>query len=98
MRLPPGDTGLSPGDSVLELTRKEALLQETLLRVAGRSCSKAELLETSAASMRDVGEETIKAPMRNLRAMLAAASAPPDLIETATALAIAPTPPAASDP
>jgi DNA-binding response OmpR family regulator len=49
-------TGL--GDRVLELTRKEALLLETLLRAAGRSCSKAELLEASAASMRDVGEET----------------------------------------
>ncbi|MCS5690497.1 response regulator transcription factor [Cyanobium sp. FGCU-6] len=82
VRLTPGDTRLSLGDGELELTRKEALLLETLLRAAGRSCSKAELLEASAAGTRDVGEETIKAHMRNLRVKLAAAGAPPDLIET----------------
>jgi len=65
-----------------ELTRKEALLLEALLRAEGLSCSKAQLLEASADGRRDVGEETIKAHMRNLRAKLSAAGAPPDLIET----------------
>ena len=80
--LTPGDTRLNLGERELELTRKEALLLETLLRAAGRSCSKTELLEASAAGSREVGEETIKAHMRNLRAKLAASGAPPDLIET----------------
>ncbi|MFN9871958.1 MAG: response regulator transcription factor [Cyanobacteriota bacterium] len=82
VRLTPGDTRLNLGERELELTRKEALLLETLLRAAGRSCSKTELLEASAAGTREVGEETIKAHMRNLRAKLAASGAPPDLIET----------------
>ena len=82
VRLTPGDTRLNLGEQELELTRKEALLLETLLRAAGRSCSKTELLEASAAGSREVGEETIKAHMRNLRAKLAASGAPPDLIET----------------
>jgi DNA-binding response OmpR family regulator len=82
VRLTPGDTRLNLGERELELTRKEALLLETLLRAAGRSCSKTELLEASAAGSREVGEETIKAHMRNLRAKLAASGAPPDLIET----------------
>ena len=66
----------------LDLTRKEALLLETLLRAGGHSCSKAQLLDASADGRRDVGEETIKAHMRNLRSKLTAAGAAPDLIET----------------
>lgn len=40
------------------------------------------MLEASADGRRDVGEETVKAHVRNLRAKLSAAGAPPDLIET----------------
>ena len=82
LALVPGQTCLRLGDSGLELTRKEALLLETLLRSGGQSCSKAQLLDASADGRRDVGEETIKAHMRNLRSKLTAAGAAPDLIET----------------
>lgn len=82
LQLVPGQTALQLGAQRLELTRKEALLLEALLRAGGLSCSKAHLLEASADGRRDVGEETVKAHVRNLRAKLSAAGAPPDLIET----------------
>lgn len=82
LALVPGQTDLQLGERSLELTRKEALLLETLLRAGGQSCSKAQLLDASADGRRDVGEETIKAHIRNLRAKLSAAGAAPDLIET----------------
>jgi DNA-binding response OmpR family regulator len=82
LQLVPGQTVLQLGPRRLELTRKEALLLETLLRAGGLSCSKAQLLDASADGRRAVGEDTIKAHMRNLRAKLSAAGAPPDLIET----------------
>jgi two-component system OmpR family response regulator len=82
LQLVPGQTALQLGSRQLELTRKEALLLETLLRAGGLSCSKAQLLDASADGRRDVGEETIKAHIRNLRGKLSAAGAPPDLIET----------------
>jgi two-component system OmpR family response regulator len=82
LALVPGQTDLRLGPISLELTRKEALLLETLLRAGGHCCSKAQLLDASADGRREVGEETIKAHVRNLRAKLTAAGAPPDLIET----------------
>jgi DNA-binding response OmpR family regulator len=82
LQLVPGQTALQLGPRRLELTRKEALLLEALLRAGGLSCSKAQLLDASADGRRDVGEETIKAHIRNLRAKLSAVGAPPDLIET----------------
>jgi DNA-binding response OmpR family regulator len=82
LRLVPGQTCLVIGEQLLELTRKEALLLETLLRAQGLASSKAELLQASSDGRRDAGEETIKAHMRNLRSKLGAAGAPPDLIET----------------
>jgi DNA-binding response OmpR family regulator len=82
LALVPGQTRLQLAAGCLELTRKEALLLETLLRAGGHSCSKAQLLDASADGRRDVGEETIKAHMRNLRSKLTAAGAAPDLIET----------------
>ena len=45
-------------------------------------CRPEQLLDASADGRRDVGEETIKAHMRNLRCKLTAAGAAPDLIET----------------
>ena len=80
--LVPGQTCLQLAGTSLELTRKESLLLETLLRAGGHSCSKGQLLDASADGRRDVGEETIKAHMRNLRSKLTAAGAAPDLIET----------------
>ena len=82
LALVPGQTALRIGPTSLELTRKEALLLETLLRAGGHCCSKGQLLDASADGRREVGEETIKAHVRNLRAKLTAAGAPPDLIET----------------
>jgi DNA-binding response OmpR family regulator len=82
LTLVPGQTSLRLDGRELELTRKEALLLEALLRAGGHSCSKAQLLDASADGRRDVGEETIKAHMRNLRGKLTAAGAAPDLIET----------------
>ena len=82
LQLVPGQTALQLGPRQLELTRKEALLLETLLRAGGLSCSKTQLLDASADGRREVGEETIKAHIRNLRGKLSAAGAPPDLIET----------------
>jgi DNA-binding response OmpR family regulator len=82
LSLVPGQTLLQVGEGSLELTCKEALLLETLLRAAGQSCSKGQLLDASADGRREVGEETIKAHMRNLRSKLTAAGAAPDLIET----------------
>jgi DNA-binding response OmpR family regulator len=82
LQLVPGQTQLHWGTQPLEITRKEALLLETLLRAAGLSCSKLQLLDASADGRRDVGEDTIKAHIRNLRGKLCAAGAPPNLIET----------------
>jgi DNA-binding response OmpR family regulator len=82
LRLVPGQTSLELAGRRLELTRKEALLLEALLRAQGQSCSKAGLLDASSDGRRDVGEETIKAHIRNLRSKLSAAGAPPHLIET----------------
>ena len=82
LRLHPGELILWIDDRSQRLTRKEALLLEQLLRAQGESCSKARLLHGCGDGRREVGEETIRAHMRNLRLKLAAAGAPPDLIET----------------
>ena len=82
LRMLAGEVTLWIGDHSLTLTRKEALLLETLRRAQGGACTKAELLGASGGGRREVGEETIKAHMRNLRSKLTAAGAPPDLIET----------------
>jgi DNA-binding response OmpR family regulator len=82
VRMHPGEVTLSIDECSLTLTRKEALLIETLLRAQGAACTKAELLSASGGGRREVGEETIKAHMRNLRSKLTLAGAPPDLIET----------------
>ena len=82
LRLVPGQLSLELAGRRVELTRKEALLLEALLRAQGQSCSKGWLLDASSDGRRDVGEETIKAHIRNLRSKLIGAGAPPDLIET----------------
>ncbi len=82
LRLVPGQTWVELAGQSLELTRKEALLLETLLRAQGRSCSKGLLLDASSDGRREVGEDTIKVHVRNLRTKLMAAGAVSDLIET----------------
>ena len=65
-----------------ELTRKEALLLEQLLRAGGDSLSKAALLHGIGDGRRAVGEDALRAHMRNLRQKLMAAGCDPNLIET----------------
>jgi DNA-binding response OmpR family regulator len=80
--LHPGQSTVWIDGRALELTRKEALLLELLLQGQGKSCSKAELLHGCGDGRRDVGEDTIRTHMRNLRQKLGTAGCPPDLIET----------------
>lgn len=77
-----GDTTLMVGGRGLELTRKEALLLERLLRADGGCCSKAELLHACGDGRREVGEDALRAHMRNLRQKLMAAGCAANLIET----------------
>lgn len=72
----------SYNDQDLRLTPKEHGLLEALLRAGGRTCSKDHLIE-AAWSWADVpGDESVKTHIKNIRAKLSAAGAPPDLIET----------------
>ena len=82
LRLQPGQTTVWLGGRSLELTRKEALLLELLVTARGQCRSKAQLLHGCGDGRREVGEETIRAHMRNLRQKLARAGGGPDLIET----------------
>ena len=82
LQLAPGQTTALVAGREVELTRKEALLLEQLLRARGLSCSKSELLHGCGDGRREVGEDTLRAHMRNLRHKLGAAGAPPDLIDT----------------
>ena len=84
-----GPLALQPGQTValvrghpLELTPKEALLLEQLLRARGASCRKSELLHACGDGRRVVGEDALRAHMRNLRQKLTAAGCDPNLIET----------------
>lgn len=66
----------------LHLTPKEHALLESLLKAAGRTCSKDQLIE-AAWHWADVpGNESVKTHVKNIRAKLSAAGAPPDLVET----------------
>jgi DNA-binding response OmpR family regulator len=82
LQLKPGQTTAWIGGHAVELTRKEALLLEQLLRARGLSCSKSALLHGCGDGRREVGEDTLRAHMRNLRHKLSGAGGPPDLIET----------------
>jgi DNA-binding response OmpR family regulator len=82
LRLHPGEVTVWIEGRPQLLTRKEALLLEQLLRAQGESCSKGRLLHGCGDGRREVGEETIRAHIRNLRMKLTAAGCPPDLIDT----------------
>jgi DNA-binding response OmpR family regulator len=82
LRLVTGQTSVLVQGESLELTRKEALLLEQLLRTGGNSLSKAELLHGIGDGRREVGEDALRAHMRNLRQKLTAAGCHPNLIET----------------
>jgi len=82
LQLPAGQTSLLVNGAAVELTRKEALLLELLLRARGGSLSKAELLHGCGDGRREVGEDALRAHMRNLRQKLTLAGCDPNLIET----------------
>ncbi|MFM7264074.1 MAG: response regulator transcription factor [Cyanobium sp.] len=82
LRLEAGQTSVRVHGQRVELTRKEALLLEELLRAAGASVRKAQLLHGIGDGRRDVGEDALRAHMRNLRQKLSAAGGHPNLIET----------------
>ena len=72
----------SYADQDLRLTPKEHGLLESLLKAAGRTCSKDQLIEASWTWAETPGDESVKTHVKNIRAKLASAGAPPDLIET----------------
>lgn len=82
LRLVAGQTSACVNGASVEFTRKEALLLEQLLRAAGGNLSKAELLHGIGDGRRDVGEDALRAHMRNLRQKLIGAGCHPNLIET----------------
>jgi len=82
LRLVSGQTNALVHGEPVELTRKEALLLEQLLRAGGASLSKAELLNGIGDGRREVGEDALRAHMRNLRQKLTGAGSDPNLIET----------------
>ncbi|MFZ0406780.1 MAG: response regulator transcription factor [Cyanobium sp.] len=82
LRLVAGQTSAAVNGESLELTRKEALLLEQLLRATGDSLSKGELLHGIGDGRREVGEDALRAHMRNLRQKLTASGCDPNLIET----------------
>jgi DNA-binding response OmpR family regulator len=82
LRLVAGQTSAAVNGACLELTRKEALLLEQLLRAAGDSLSKGQLLHGIGDGRREVGEDALRAHMRNLRQKLTACGCDPNLIET----------------
>jgi two-component system OmpR family response regulator len=82
LRLRPGQSTVLVHGRPLDLTPKEALLLEQLLRARGGQLSKAALLHGIGDGRREVGDDALRAHMRNLRHKLSAAGAAPTLIET----------------
>ncbi len=70
------------GDQVLALTATEHRLLEELLRAEGATCSKDRLLQAVWNWTDTPGSECVRSHVKNLRAKLVAAGAPPDLVET----------------
>ncbi|MFN9628919.1 MAG: response regulator transcription factor [Cyanobacteriota bacterium] len=82
LRLPAGQPVVLVHGQPVDLTRKEALLLELLLRARGGSLSKAALLHGCGDGRRAVGEDALRAHMRNLRQKLTLAGCDPNLVET----------------
>jgi len=74
--------GARYGSAELPLTAIEHRLLEALLRAAGTTCSKEQLLQAVWNWEDAPGSESLRTHVKNLRAKLAAAGAPPDLVET----------------
>lgn len=82
LQLQPGNTTAQLGDEPVELTPKEALILEQLIRAQGNACRKDQLLDASEDGRRVVGDDALRAHMRNLRQKLTAAGGHANLIET----------------
>lgn len=82
LQLHPGDTMVQLGAQSLELTRKEALILEQLIRAQGSACSKEQLLDGFEDGRRVVGDDALRSHMRNLRQKLNAGGGHANLIET----------------
>lgn len=66
----------------MELTPKESLILEQLIRAQGAACRKEHLLDGFEDGRRVVGDDALRAHMRNLRHKLSAAGGHANLIET----------------
>jgi DNA-binding response OmpR family regulator len=70
------------GDRELSLTATEHRLLEALIQAGGTTCSKEHLLQAVWNWTDTPGSECVRSHVKNLRAKLVAAGAPPDLVET----------------
>lgn len=82
LQLQPGDTIAQLGNQTVELTPKEALILEQLIRAQGGACRKDDLLDSCENGRRVVGDDALRAHMRNLRQKLSAGGGHANLIET----------------
>lgn len=73
----------SYGGKELQLTPKEHLILEDLLKAGGRVRSKEQLIRAAWNDLDAPGDDSIKTHIKNLRAKLSRVGAPSDLIETA---------------
>lgn len=72
----------SYGGQELQLTPKEHLILEDLLKAGGRARSKDQLIRAAWSGLDSPGDESVKTHIKNLRAKLSGAGAPSDLVET----------------
>jgi len=82
LQLQPGDTMAQLGEHTVELTPKEALILEQLIRAQGGACRKDDLLDGCEDGRRVMGDDALRSHMRNLRQKLSAAGGHANLIET----------------
>jgi DNA-binding response OmpR family regulator len=82
LQLQPGNPTALLGDQTVELTPKESLILEQLIHAQGGACSKEQLLDGFEDGRRVVGDDALRAHMRNLRHKLSAAGGHVNLIET----------------
>ena len=82
LQLQPGDTMAQLGEQTVELTPKEALILEQLIRAQGGACRKVHLLDGCEDGRRVMGDDALRSHMRHLRQKLSAAGGHANLIET----------------
>jgi DNA-binding response OmpR family regulator len=70
------------GKHELQLTAKEHLILEDLIKAGGHARSKDQLIRAAWSGLEIPGDESVKTHIKNLRAKLTKAGAPCDLIET----------------